>query len=243
MLFGILCFISVIVFLVLYEFGYKSQKQETRTIINAVMFFAGVIILGLILATGETQSDIYPNQSFINNSASVPSKPALESTPEVKSEPQQLTTTYPKDSIQNSQIQQSNITSYNENNRVDNGNEYTAKLKSARDFDEFQRKLEVEEKMRELSERFTEEMAAFHKGIEENDRIMAASENAYNANSYSDYTPTTNIQTYSAPYSNPNANPQTIQVSGYNKKNGTYVESHIRTRANNTVRDNFSYHP
>ena len=34
-----------------------------------------------------------------------------------------------------------------------------------------------------------------------------------------------------------------VYVKGYTKKNGTYVEGHYRTKANNTVMDNFSTYP
>ena len=32
-----------------------------------------------------------------------------------------------------------------------------------------------------------------------------------------------------------------VQVDGYTRKNGTYVQPHYRSSPNNTVRDNYSY--
>lgn len=46
---------------------------------------------------------------------------------------------------------------------------------------------------------------------------------------------------YSNDYINPNANPNKIDISGYTKSNGTYVEPHIRTAPNNTTKDNLRY--
>lgn len=57
-------------------------------------------------------------------------------------------------------------------------------------------------------------------------------------NSY--YTP--NISSYPSSYYSTNTNPSVIQVRGYYKSNGTYVEPHIRTASNNTVIDNFSFY-
>ncbi len=42
-------------------------------------------------------------------------------------------------------------------------------------------------------------------------------------------------------YVNPNANPNTVEVKGYIKSNGTYVEPHIRTAPNSTLEDNLRY--
>lgn len=40
---------------------------------------------------------------------------------------------------------------------------------------------------------------------------------------------------------NPNSNPNTVDVKGYFKSNGTYVEPYTRTAPNNTIIDNFNY--
>ncbi|MFB9121596.1 hypothetical protein ACFFUE_10415 [Bergeyella porcorum] len=40
---------------------------------------------------------------------------------------------------------------------------------------------------------------------------------------------------------NPNHNPDLIDVRAYEKSNGTVVEGHVRTRANNTIKDNLRY--
>ena len=40
---------------------------------------------------------------------------------------------------------------------------------------------------------------------------------------------------------NPYANPNRVQVNGYYRKDGTYVQSHQRTVPNNTKADNLNY--
>lgn len=59
------------------------------------------------------------------------------------------------------------------------------------------------------------------------------------------YTPTPSYRSTYTPstYVNPNANSNTVQVSGYYRSNGTYVAPHIRTAPNSTKTDNFSYRP
>lgn len=47
--------------------------------------------------------------------------------------------------------------------------------------------------------------------------------------------------TSSSYYINPNSNPNTVEVSGYYRKDGTYVQPHTRTAPNHTITDNFSY--
>jgi hypothetical protein len=48
---------------------------------------------------------------------------------------------------------------------------------------------------------------------------------------------------YSSSYYSTNTNPNHVQVDGYYKSNGTYVEPYIRTVPNSTIRDNFSTSP
>lgn len=40
---------------------------------------------------------------------------------------------------------------------------------------------------------------------------------------------------------NAQTNPSTVNVNGYVKNNGSYVQPYVRTAPNNTRRDNFSY--
>ncbi len=42
-------------------------------------------------------------------------------------------------------------------------------------------------------------------------------------------------------YTNPNSNPKLVEVRGYTKANGTYVEPHVRTAPNSTKIDNLRY--
>lgn len=49
-----------------------------------------------------------------------------------------------------------------------------------------------------------------------------------------------NTSTYS-PSTNPNAEPAIIEVKGYYKSNGTYVEPHVRTPKNSIITDNLRY--
>jgi hypothetical protein len=51
------------------------------------------------------------------------------------------------------------------------------------------------------------------------------------------------IQSPLPQYYSTNTNPEHVQVDGYYKSNGTYVESYIRTAPNTTIRDNFSTAP
>lgn len=61
------------------------------------------------------------------------------------------------------------------------------------------------------------------------------------------YVPNTNYDNYSNSYNynntyvNPNANRRQIEVKGYYKSNGTYVEPYIRTIPNNTKTDNLRF--
>lgn len=57
----------------------------------------------------------------------------------------------------------------------------------------------------------------------------------------SDYS-TSNMPSYQSSYFSTSTNPNVVQVNGYYKSNGTYVEPHIRTAPNSTVKDNFSYY-
>lgn len=50
-----------------------------------------------------------------------------------------------------------------------------------------------------------------------------------------------NSTNYSNDYVNPNVNPVKVDVSGYQKNNGTYVEPHIRTAPNDRLSDNLRY--
>lgn len=50
-----------------------------------------------------------------------------------------------------------------------------------------------------------------------------------------------NSNNYSNDYVNPNANPIKVDVSGYQKSNGTYVNPHIRTAPNERINDNLRY--
>jgi hypothetical protein len=51
-----------------------------------------------------------------------------------------------------------------------------------------------------------------------------------------------NISSYQSSYYSTSTNPNVVQVNGYYKSNGTYVEPHIRTAPNSTVKDNFSFY-
>lgn len=62
----------------------------------------------------------------------------------------------------------------------------------------------------------------------------------YGANQSYNY-PSARISNYQT--TSNNTNPSHVMVSGYYKKNGTYVEPYIRTAPNNTTRDNFSTYP
>lgn len=42
---------------------------------------------------------------------------------------------------------------------------------------------------------------------------------------------------------NAQVNPDNHRVEGYVRSNGTYVNSHMRTNPNNTIRDNYSTYP
>lgn len=65
-------------------------------------------------------------------------------------------------------------------------------------------------------------------------------------NTFSGYTSKNNSNTnYSSTnkyWYSTNTNPNHQYVSGYYKKNGTYVESYYRTKSNSTTKDNFSYY-
>lgn len=84
----------------------------------------------------------------------------------------------------------------------------------------------------------------------------------YQSNNYvSDYSRYEYTKNYDLPYSyystpsvpassnytnsfySTNTNPNHVQVDGYYKSNGTYVEPHTRTAPNSTIRDNFSTSP
>ncbi|MFV8379988.1 hypothetical protein [Flavobacterium sp. LB3R33] len=82
----------------------------------------------------------------------------------------------------------------------------------------------------------------------------------YSLNKYvSDYSRYESTKSYDLPttyYSTPSVpsissypssfystNPNHVQVDGYYKSNGTYVEPHVRTAPNNTIKDNFSTSP
>lgn len=57
--------------------------------------------------------------------------------------------------------------------------------------------------------------------------------------SYSTY----DLPNISSQYYSTNTNPNHVQVDGYYKKDGTYVESYMRTAPNSTIIDNFSTSP
>ncbi|TQD34035.1 hypothetical protein [Haloflavibacter putidus] len=61
-------------------------------------------------------------------------------------------------------------------------------------------------------------------------------------NSYSDYS-SISVPNLPSQYYSTNTNPNHVQVDGYYKSDGTYVESHMRTAPNNTIIDNFSTSP
>ena len=104
-------------------------------------------------------------------------------------------------------------------------------------------------------------IAEMEKKIElENQQSKTYSE--YQSNNYvSDYSRYDNTKNYDLPYSyystpsvpisanytnsfySTNTNPNHVQVDGYYKSNGTYVEPHTRTAPNSTIRDNFSTSP
>lgn len=52
-----------------------------------------------------------------------------------------------------------------------------------------------------------------------------------------------NISSYPSSFYSTNTNPNHVQVDGYYKSNGTYVEPYVRTAPNSTIRDNFSTSP
>lgn len=52
-----------------------------------------------------------------------------------------------------------------------------------------------------------------------------------------------NISSYPSSFYSTNTNPNHVQVDGYYKSNGTYVEPYIRTVPNSTIDDNFSTSP
>jgi hypothetical protein len=56
------------------------------------------------------------------------------------------------------------------------------------------------------------------------------------------YYSTPSVSSYPSSFYSTNTNPNVIQVDGYYKSNGTYVEPHIRTAPNSTVKDNFSFY-
>jgi hypothetical protein len=51
------------------------------------------------------------------------------------------------------------------------------------------------------------------------------------------------ISSYSNSFYSTNTNPNHVQVDGYYKSNGTYVEPYVRTAPNSTIGDNFSTSP
>lgn len=73
------------------------------------------------------------------------------------------------------------------------------------------------------------------------------------SNSYNKYSNTTlptlpnyssyDIPTFSSGYHSTNTNPNHVQVDGFYKSNGTYVEPYMRTAPNSTLIDNFSTSP
>ena len=57
------------------------------------------------------------------------------------------------------------------------------------------------------------------------------------------YYSTPSISSYPSSFYSINTNPNHVEVNGYYKSNGTYVEPYIRTAPNSTIRDNFSTSP
>jgi hypothetical protein len=102
-------------------------------------------------------------------------------------------------------------------------------------------KIEIE---RELEYQLTENDAKYSSNNYVSDYSRYESTKSYDLpTTYYSTLSVPSISSYPSSIYSTNTNPNHVQVDGYYKSNGTYVEPYVRTAPNNTIKDNFSTSP